>query len=516
MSIQIYNTLTRKKEDFKTLEPKKVSMYVCGPTVYDKAHVGHAMSALVFDIVRRYLEYRGYQVKHVTNYTDVDDKIIQRAAVEGVDSTEIAQRYIDEFDRHLKDLKILPASQYPRATEEINNIVESVADLVDKGYAYVKDGDVYYRVENFPNYGKLSGRKIEDMEAGFRIEVDERKEHPLDFALWKGAKPNEPSWPSPWGNGRPGWHIECSVMSQSCLGEQIDIHGGGNDLIFPHHENEIAQSEALSGKHFATYWMHNGMMQLSGAKMSKSLGNLVTIDSFLEQYEANVLRMMVLNSSYRGPLTFNEETIEHARKALKRLRSALKPALPQEGWQGAESIKEASSLVRESFLKAMDDDFNTAGALGFIFEFVKEINLARDEGADQESLSAVQAVLEELTGVLGLELETDHLEEIGPSTNKNIYQDLIGIISKLDSDEAQEILPDEIYSADIAQDIGIETIMPDFDRIDDQLIIDLAIRLREKSREKKDWATSDQIRDILDLNGIVLEDTSLGTTWRWK
>ena len=461
MSIQVYNTLTRKKEDFKTLQPDKVSMYVCGPTVYDKAHVGHAMSALVFDVIRRYLEYRGFEVNHVTNYTDVDDKIIQRAAVEGVDPIEIAQRYIDEFDQHLKDLNILPAAQYPRATEEINNIIESVADLVDKGYAYAKDGDVYYRVEKFPEYGKLSGRKIEDMEAGFRIEVDARKEHPLDFALWKAAKPNEPSWPSPWGKGRPGWHIECSVMSHSCLGEQIDIHGGGNDLVFPHHENEIAQSEAMHGKKFANYWMHNGMMQLSGAKMSKSLGNLVTIDSFLDKYEANVLRMMVLNSSYRGPLTFNEETIEHAQKALKRLRSALKPALPQENWKG--DLEEGISQVKQLFLTAMDDDFNTAGALGHIFDFVKEINQARDEGADQGSLSAAQDVLEELTAILGLELALQDKQ----------------------SGEAEEF-------------------------------INLLIDIRKTLRDQKLWELSDLIRDKLLELDVILEDNSQGTTWHWK
>ncbi len=404
MSIKIYNTLTRKKETLETLQPGKVSMYVCGPTVYDKAHVGHAMSALVFDIVRRYLEYRGYEVRHVTNYTDVDDKIIQRAAVEGVDPIQIAQRYIDEFDQHLKDLNILIAAEYPRATEEINHIVEAVADLVEKGFAYPLNGDVYYRVEKFPGYGKLSGRKIEDMEAGFRIAVDNRKDHPLDFALWKAAKPNEPSWPSPWGNGRPGWHIECSVMSQSHLGEQIDIHGGGNDLIFPHHENEIAQSEALHGKQFATYWMHNGMMQLSGADMSKSTGNLVTIDSFLEQYEPEVLRMMILTSSYRSPLTFNEDTIEHAEKALKRLRSALRPALPNDSWEKGD-IQEKIDQVKKLFLEAMDDDFNSAGALGHLFDFVKEINLARDEGADSEYLLGAQDVLKELTGVFGLKLE---------------------------------------------------------------------------------------------------------------
>ncbi|MFL7813536.1 MAG: cysteine--tRNA ligase [Anaerolineales bacterium] len=463
MSLKVYNTLTRQKEDFKTLEPGKVSMYVCGPTVYDKAHVGHAMSALVFDIVRRYLEYSGYQVRHVTNYTDVDDKIIQRAAVEGVKPMEIAERYIKEFDRHLKDLNILPASEYPRATDEIDNIIKGVAELIEKGYAYPKDGDVYYRVDKFPDYGKLSGRKLEDMEAGFRIDVDTRKEHPLDFALWKAAKPGEPSWPSPWGDGRPGWHIECSIMSQDCLGDQIDIHGGGNDLVFPHHENEIAQSEAMTGKRFATYWMHNGMMQLSGAKMSKSVGNLVTIDAFLEKHEASVLRMMVLNSSYRGPLTFNEETIDHAAKALKRLRSALKPALPQDGWEGGEGLKGRSAEVKDLFREAMDDDFNTAGALGHLFDFVKDINQARDEGADDASLSAAQDRLRELTGVLGLELD---VEDTGGG-------------------EAGEF-------------------------------IDLLVEIRTRLREEKLWELSDLIRDQLEELDVLLEDTPQGTTWQWK
>ncbi|MCD6424520.1 MAG: cysteine--tRNA ligase [Anaerolineales bacterium] len=463
MEIKIYNTLSRKKEPFKTLEPGKVSMYVCGPTVYDKAHVGHAMSALVFDIVRRYLEYRGFEVKHVTNYTDVDDKIIQRAMVEGVDSMEIAQRYIDEFDQHLKDLNILPASEYPRATEKMPQIIEGVADLVDKGFAYPKEGDVYYRVNKFPGYGKLSGRKIDDMEAGFRIDVDQRKEHPMDFALWKGAKPGEPSWPSPWGNGRPGWHIECSVMSHACLGEQIDIHGGGNDLIFPHHENEIAQSEAMFGKQFATYWMHNGMMQLSGAKMSKSVGNLVTIDSFLEKHEAAALRMMILNSSYRSPLTFNEETIEHAQKALKRLRSALRPALPKDGWGSAAKLEDQSVKAKESFLAAMDDDFNTANAMGHLFDFVKTINQARDEGADQESLAKAQALLNELVGVLGLDLS----------------------VPEVQGGEAEAF-------------------------------IDLLIEIRKKFREEKLWELSDLVRDKLEELNVSLEDTAQGTTWHWK
>jgi cysteinyl-tRNA synthetase len=515
MSIKIYNTLTRKKEPFKTLQQGKVSMYVCGPTVYDKAHVGHAMSALVFDIVRRYLEYQGYEVRHVTNYTDVDDKIIQRAAVEGVDALEIAQRYIDEFDQHLKDLNILPASEYPRATEEINRIIEAVADLVEKGYAYPLNGDVYYRVEKFKDYGKLSGRKIEDMEAGFRIDVDDRKDHPMDFALWKAAKPNEPSWPSPWGEGRPGWHIECSVMSQSCLGEQIDIHGGGNDLIFPHHENEIAQSEAMHGKQFATYWMHNGMMQLSGAKMSKSVGNLVTVDSFLGQYEPGILRMMILNSSYRSPLTFNEETIEHAEKALKRLRSALRPAMPKDDWKEG-TLSEKGDQLKELFLQAMDDDFNTAGALGHIFDFVKEINQARDEGSDETALQKAQSTLLELTGIFGLELEIPEVKAGDPGKYIDVILNINNMLIDKEDLETSVFLRDELSSSNIILDDITQGLM-DEDQIDDGTIfIDAAISIREKLRENKDWEASDFIRDELYSADIILEDTDQGTAWRLK
>ena len=326
MTIQIYNTLSRKKEPFETIEPKKVSMYVCGPTVYDNAHVGHAMSVLVFDIIRRYLEYRGYEVRHAMNYTDVDDKIINRANAENIDPYDLAERYIQQFSQHLEDLNILPATVYPRATQEIDQIIEMVQGLIEKNHAYEAEGDVYFFVSSDDDYGKLSGRKIEDMQSGFRINVDERKETPMDFALWKASKPGEPAWDSPWGPGRPGWHIECSAMSLHHLGEQIDIHGGGNDLVFPHHENEIAQTESYTGKSFARYWVHNGMLQLSGEKMSKSLGNLVTIEDFLAENEADVLRMMILNSSYRSPLTFNDETVGHAERALTRLRSALRPA----------------------------------------------------------------------------------------------------------------------------------------------------------------------------------------------
>jgi cysteinyl-tRNA synthetase len=515
MSIKIYNTLSRKKEELKTLQPDKVSMYVCGPTVYDKAHVGHAMSALVFDIVRRYLEYRGYEVRHVMNYTDVDDKIIQRAAVEGVDSMEIAKRYIDEFDQHIKDLNILPATVYPRATEEINRIIEAVADLVEKGYAYPSNGDVYYRVEEFPGYGKLSGRKIEDMEAGFRIDVDDKKEHPMDFALWKAAKAGEPSWPSPWGNGRPGWHIECSVMSHSCLGEQIDIHGGGNDLIFPHHENEIAQSEAMHGKDFASYWMHNGMMQLTGEKMSKSIGNLVTIDSFLEEYEGTVLRMMILNSSYRSPITFNEETIQHAEKALKRLRSALKPAMPHDDWESdhLEQLQKAAEKVKERFLEAMDDDFNTAGSLGHIFDFVKEINLARDEGADQDSLSTAQSVLKELTAVFGLQLEDANEKDLDSKKINSIVFEIYRYLSETGKDDELAYFKEEIYSAEIPPDIDVSKFLAEASAINYQTTIDGLLALRDKVRGKKDWESSDYIRNVLNSNGIIVEDTDKGSSW---
>lgn len=462
MSIRVYNTLTRKKEPFEPLEPGKVRMYVCGPTVYDKAHVGHAMSVLVFDIIRRYLELKGYQVEHVMNYTDVDDKIIQRAAVEGKEPLEVAQRYINEFKQHLKDLHVLPATEYPRATQVIDEIIEVVEDLITEGFAYQADGDVYYRVEKFSGYGKLSGRKLEDMEAGSRIDVDSRKEHPMDFALWKAAKPNEPSWESPWGKGRPGWHIECSVMSLTFLGEQIDIHGGGNDLVFPHHENEIAQSEALTHKQFARYWIHNGMMQLSGAKMSKSVGNLVTVERFLENYHPDVLRMMVLNSSYRSPLTFNDETIQHARKALQRLRAALKPALPQDSWKG-NGLQQAAERAENQFVQSMDDDFNSASALGHLFELVKEINQARARGADQEVLDVGQDTLRKLTAVFGLDLEDQ-------GTNGG----------------------------------------------DADAFIELLIEVREKLREEKLWELSDRIRDRLQTLGVVLEDTPQGTIWHWE
>jgi cysteinyl-tRNA synthetase len=465
MNLRIYNTLTHQKDTFEPLESGQIKMYVCGPTVYAPAHVGHAMSALVFDIIRRYLEYRGYQVYHVMNYTDVDDKIIQRAAEQNIPPIDLAEKYIKEFRDHLGDMNILQATVNPRATREMDHIIQMIAGLIERGYAYEAQGDVYFRVRKDPDYGKLSGRKLDEMQAGARIDVDERKEHPMDFALWKSAKPGEPAWVSPWGKGRPGWHIECSAMNLAHLGEQIDIHGGGNDLIFPHHENEIAQTESLTGKPFANYWIHNGMLQLSGEKMSKSLGNLVTIDEFLAEHEADVLRMMILNSSYRSPLTFNDEVIAQAERALERLRSALRPALADKDSappQIAQALHDQIEATRCGFLESMDDDFNTAGALGYLFELVRVINHSRDAGAGPETIREAQETLNELARVLGLRLERT-----------------VSVGGQADP------------------------------------FIDLLLEVRGELRGQKLWSMSDKIRDRLAELGVILEDSKEGSTWHW-
>jgi cysteinyl-tRNA synthetase len=464
--IRVYNTITRKKEEFQTLEPGLVKMYVCGVTVYNDAHVGHAMSALVFDIIRRYLEYRRYKVKYVMNYTDVDDKIIARANDLGQDPLKLAQRYIDEYDRNLRDLNVLPATANPRVSNTIDLIIKFVGGLIDKGYAYAaENGDVYFRVEADEDYGRLSGRKLADMQAGARVEVGEEKENPLDFALWKAAKPGEVFWESPWGKGRPGWHIECSAMSLSELGEQIDIHGGGNDLIFPHHENEIAQSESYTGKEFARYWIHNGMLQLSGEKMSKSLGNIISINEFLEERDADVMRMLVLNGAYRAPLTFTDETLDAAEKGLERLKSGLRPALPNAAGvdpAAAAAITDQAESTQQAFTDTMDDDFNTAGALAPLYELVKTVNTARDAGAADEQLAPAQATLRELTGVLGLRLA----EKTGSG--------------------------------------------------DADVFIDLLVEVRGQARAEKLWALSDMIRDRLKELGVAIEDSKDGTSWRWE
>jgi cysteinyl-tRNA synthetase len=396
------------------------------------------------------------------NFTDVDDKIIKRSQETGDDPFAISQRYVDEFHRHIDELRILPASVYPRVSDTIPEIVEMVQTLQESRHAYPTDGDVYFRVRQDDDYGKLSRRKLDDVLAGTRVEVGESKEDPNDFALWKGQKPGEPAWDSPWGPGRPGWHIECSAMALKHLGEQIDIHGGGNDLVFPHHENEIAQTESYTGKSFARYWMHNGMLQLSGEKMSKSLGNLVTVDEFLAGHEADVLRLLILSSHYRKPLAFNAAVIEDNTRALARLRSALRPAAGQLA-NGAEveALAAAAAQARAGFLESMDDDFNTAGALGYLFELVTAINRARDAGVGGEPFTAAQATLLELTGVLGLQLETS-------------------------TPQGAEAAP----------------------------FIDLLLELRTKLRAAKQYALADEVRNRLTDLGVVVEDTREGSTWR--
>jgi cysteinyl-tRNA synthetase len=466
MTLRVYNTLTREKSDFETIEQGKVRMYVCGPTVYDSAHVGHAMSALVFDVIRRYLLYKGYDVHYVMNFTDVDDKIIDRAGRMNIEPVKLAEKYISEYEQNLADLNILPATENPRATEDMSQIIDMVARLLENDKAYEVDGDVYFRVEADKDYGKLSGRKLEDMNAGARIRVDDRKENPMDFAVWKAAKPGEPAWDSPWGPGRPGWHIECSAMNLSHLGPQIDIHGGGNDLIFPHHENEIAQTEAVTGKPFARYWMHNGMLQLKGEKMSKSLGNLVTITDFLADHPADVMRLMVLSSNYRSPLTFTDEVIEANEHALERLLSALRPAMP--GASGADeavmsTLTDQNEATKKGFVEAMDEDFNSAGALGQLFDLVRAINQARAENATDEQLAPAQATLKDLSGVLGLMLQ----EQKQATTGADAF-------------------------------------------------IDLLVDLRQQLRNNKNFDLADQVREKLAGLGVVIEDSPQGSTWHWE
>jgi len=389
-----------------------------------------------------------------------------RSQYEEVNALELAERYIEQYQNHLRDLNILPATVYPRVSTEMENIIQVVQGLIDKGYAYEVEGDVYFRVAKDEDYGKLSRRKLDDMESGSRIDVDSRKESPMDFALWKAAKPGEPAWESPWGFGRPGWHIECSVMSLEHLGDQIDIHGGGNDLIFPHHENEIAQSESYTGKQFAKYWMHNGMMQLSGEKMSKSLGNLVTISDFLEKHEADVLRMLVLNSNYRNPLTFSDDVLHQTARALERLRGGLRPAFPEAS--GApqdvlESLADQLEKTKTGFVEAMDDDFNSAGALGYMFDLVRSINQARDASATTDELSSAQNTLLEFGEVLGLTMQPEVADQAGAAP-----------------------------------------------------FIDLLIEIRKELRNEKLWALSDKVRDDLKAQGVVLEDTKEGTIWHWE
>ncbi len=465
--IRVYNTKTRRKEPLRTIEPGKVRMYVCGVTPYDSAHIGHGMSLTSFDVIRRYLEHRGYEVRHIQNFTDIDDKIINRANAENIDPDALTESFISEWLEQTRALNALPASHYPRATEEVGPIIEMVQGLIDRDHAYEVEGDVYFRVRSFPGYGKLSHRDLDDLLAGARIEVDERKEDPLDFALWKAAKPGEPSWESPWGPGRPGWHIECSAMSSTYLDGQVDIHGGGADLIFPHHENEIAQSEAYLGvEPFARYWVHNGLVRVGADKMSKSLGNFVRLKEIVDRGLGPAFRLMVLQSHYRAPLTYTEEGLLAAERGLSRLRAAADPAATTTAIEEDEARSQSDLLAlaeesRRRFHEAMDDDFNAPEALAVLFDLGRAINRARGAGESPESIEAARVTLVDLAGVLGLDLR----------------------------DVATE------SSADAAP------------------FIDLLLRVREELRQRREWALSDLIRDELGKLEVAVEDTPAGATW---
>jgi len=479
-TMKIYNTLTRQKEEFTPIEEGKVRMYVCGPTVYNLIHIGNARPMIVFDTFRRYMEYKGYDVNYVSNFTDVDDKIIKKAQEEGVDASEISARYIAECKKDMEGMNIRPATAHPLATQEIDGMIEMISVLIAKGYAYAAaDGTVYYRTRKFAPYGKLSHKNLEDLQAGHRdIKVaGELKEDPFDFVLWKPKKEGEPAWQSPWGEGRPGWHIECSVMSKKYLGETIDIHAGGEDLIFPHHENEIAQSEAASGKEFARYWMHNGFLNIDNRKMSKSLGNFFTVREIAEKYDLQVLRFFMLSAHYRSPLNFSAELMEAAKSGLERIRTAaenirrlqkagVKKAAGMspdaDGHQAMTAEEEALYAHSEEFQKkfehAMEDDCNTADAVSAVFELVKYINTNVSAENSEEYLQKLYDRLKMLCDVLGI--LTEQKEEV------------------LDAD------------------------------------IERLIQERQEARKNKDFARADQIRDELAQKGIILKDTREGVTWK--
>ena len=466
--IQIYNTLSKKKEEFIPLEEGKVRMYVCGPTVYNFIHIGNARPMIVFDTVRRYLEHKGYEVNFVSNFTDVDDKIIKKANEEGVSAEEISKRYIEECKRDMEGMNICPATAHPLATQEIGGMIDMISDLIEKEYAYAVNGTVYFRTRRFEEYGKLSHKNLDDLQAGNRsllVSGEEEKEDPLDFVLWKPKKEGEPSWPSPWGDGRPGWHIECSVMSRKYLGEQIDIHGGGEDLIFPHHENEIAQSEACSKKVFARYWMHNAFLNIDNRKMSKSLGNFFTVREISERYDLQILRFFMLNAHYRSPLNFSAELMEASRNALERIQTAVdnlkyaaEHAAATELSSEEETILKEAENFAQKFDESMDDDFNTADAIAAVFDLVKYANTHVGEGS---SRTLAERMCERIQGLCRI----------------------LGIVTE----KKQELLDSDIEAL---------------------------IEERKAARKAKDFARADEIRDLLLQKGILLEDTREGVKWK--
>ena len=473
MPMKIYNTLTRQKEEFVPLEPGVAKIYCCGPTVYDRIHIGNARPLCVFDVLRRYLEWRGYEVRYVQNFTDVDDKIIRRANEEGVSSGEIAERYIAEYWIDAKGLGAREATVHPRATENMGEIIAIISGLVEKGYAYAAaNGDVYFRTGRYTEYGKLSHQPLDDLEAGARIDVSELKEDPMDFALWKAAKPGEPSWPSPWSDGRPGWHIECSAMARRYLGDTIDIHCGGQDLIFPHHENEIAQSECCNGVPFARYWMHNGHINVNNKKMSKSLGNFFTVRDVAEKYGYEPIRFFLISSSYRSPINYSPEVVEQGITALDRLyncRDALRFALSHAGEEepaDAQEIRELLQTRKEQFIAAMEDDLNTADAIAALFVLVRDIySRLTSSGGTSKSTAPCRRLCEEASA---------------------LFDGLTGVLGLLYSRQES------------SADAGIEAL----------------IAARAEARKQKNWAESDRIRDELKAMGIVVEDTPQGMKWR--
>lgn len=462
-SIRLYNTLTRKKETFEPLEPNKVKMYVCGPTVYNYIHIGNARAAIVFDTIRRYLEFRGYEVTYVSNFTDVDDKLIKAARELGEDVPTIAERFIQAYFEDVTALGCKKADVHPRVTENIDVIIAFIQALIDKGYAYEVDGDVYYRTRKFAEYGKLSHQSIDELRAGARIEIGEKKDDPLDFALWKAAKEGEICWDSPWGKGRPGWHIECSAMARKYLGDTIDIHAGGQDLTFPHHENEIAQSEALTGKPFAKYWLHNGYLNINNEKMSKSLGNFVLVHDIIRQIDPQVLRFFMLSVHYRHPINYSGELLESAKKGLERLKTSyfnlkhrlqISTNLTDDDEQWLERIQEQ----HEAFIREMDDDFNTANGIAVLFELAKQANLyLHEKNTSERVIHAFLREFEQLLDVLGITLKEE------------------------------ELLDEEIEAL---------------------------IEQRNEARKNRNFALADQIRDQLKAKNIILEDTPQGTRWK--
>ena len=466
--MKIYNTMSKKKEEFIPLEEGKVKMYVCGPTVYNFIHIGNARPMIAFDTVRRYFEYKGYDVNFVSNFTDVDDKIIKKAIEEGVTADEISKRYIAECKKDMAAMNIKPATKNPLATEEICGMVDMIQTLIDKGYAYEKNGTVYYRTRKFEGYGKLSHKNLDDLQSGGRtllVTGEDEKEDPLDFVLWKPKKEGEPAWESPWSEGRPGWHIECSEMSKKYLGEQIDIHAGGEDLIFPHHENEIAQSEAANGREFARYWMHNGFLNIDNRKMSKSLGNFFTVREISEKYDLQVLRFFMLSAHYRSPLNFSAELMEAAKNGLERILTAAENLrfLSGNAGDGAMTEEEKELFARTEeyvadFERAMDDDFNTADAIAAVFDLVKYINTTADGSRSREYLDSLYARLQTLTDVLGIIVDKE----------------------------------EEMLDADI----------------------EAMIEKRQAARKERNFALADQIRDELLAKGIILEDTREGVKWK--